>query len=72
MAFPRSLPTRIISVGTPSIGPTTACREKTTRAVERENLAKTSPVASAVTSRLATDSVTITTLAATLVGYIAP
>ena len=39
---------------------------------DRENLAKTSPVASAVTSRLTTDSVTMMTLAGTLVGYIEP
>ena len=70
--MPRSLPTRSISVGTPSIGPITAWLENATRAVDRENLAKTSPVASAVTMRLVTDSRIMMRFAAWLVGYIAP
>jgi hypothetical protein len=70
--FPRSLPTRSINVGTPFIGLMTACCENATRAVDRENLANTRPVASAVTMRLVTDSTIMTMLAAWLTGYIAP
>ncbi len=70
--LPRSLPTRSIKVGTPFIGPMTACREKATRAVERENFAKTTPVATAVTRRLATDCTIMTRFAPRLAGYIAP
>ena len=42
------------------------------RAVERENFAKTSPVASAVSVRPVIDSATISTLAAGDSGYRAP
>ena len=70
--LPRSLPTRSISVGTPSIGPMTACCENAMRADDRENFAKMSPVATAVMTRLVTDSTIMIAFAAALAGYIAP
>ena len=42
------------------------------RADDRENFAKMSPVATAVTMRLVTDSATMIALAPALVGYIQP
>ena len=72
MRLPRSLPTRSMSVATPSIGPMTACRENAIRPVDRENFANTSPVATAVTMRPVTDSAITTVFAAALAGYIDP
>ena len=72
MRLPRWLLSRNISVGTPSTGEITTSREKTSRAVERENFANTSPVASAVSVRLVIDSATTSRFAAADSGYIAP
>ncbi len=72
MRLPRWLLMRNISVGTPSTGETVTSREKTMRAVERENFANTRPVASAVSVRLVIDSATISTLAAVDSGYRTP
>ncbi len=70
--FPRSLPTRSMSVGTHSIGALTALFENATRPIGRANFEKTSPVASAVTIRLTTDSATTRLFAPADSGYIAP
>ena len=70
--LPRRLPSRNISVGTPFNVVITAWRENTIRAVERENFANTSPVASAVSVRLVIDSSTTIALAAGDSGNIAP
>ena len=70
--LPRSLPRRNISVGTPFTGEITAWRVNTNRAVERENFANTSPVDTAVSSRLTIDSATTRTFAAVDSGNIAP
>ena len=70
--LPRRLPSRNISVGMPFKVVITTFRENTKRAVERENFANTSPVASAVSVRPVIDSSTITTFAAGDSGYMAP
>ena len=72
MRLPRWLLSRNISVGTPSTGEITASRVNIRRAVERENLANTRPVARAVRVRLVIDSATTSTLAAGDSGYMAP
>jgi hypothetical protein len=61
-----------MSVGVPSIGEITGWCANATRPIGRENFAKMSPVASAVTMRLTTDSVTTRMFAAFDSGYIAP
>ena len=66
--LPRSFPIRSDSVGTPSTREIVAYRMKTTRAVGRENFAKTSPVDSAVTMSPTIDSATTTQFAAKLSG----
>ena len=68
----RSLPTRTINVGTPSMGAMATLEQNATRARVCENRTKTMPVARAVTTRPATHSMTTSTFARRVVGVIAP
>ena len=70
--FRRSLPTRIISVGTPSMGPMTACCENDDARGRARELENTRPVATAVTSEARHRLDDHDRFAATLVGYIEP
>jgi hypothetical protein len=63
---------RSMSVGVPSSGLIATREENATRARVWEKRAKTSPVASAVAMRLATDSATTSMFARRVAGYIAP
>ncbi len=70
--LPRSLAMRNISDSTPSRRETTATREKSTRAVARENFANISPVAMAVPTMPQRASALTTALAQVVRGTILP
>ncbi len=54
------------------MGESATFSENITRALGRENFANTSPVASAVKTRLSVDSTTTSTFEASVPGYIQP
>jgi len=72
MVLSRSLPTRSITVGTPSIGAMQTFDVKTSIEVVCEKRANTMPVASAVRITPTIDSAVTRTFAPVEVGYIAP